>query len=104
MAGDWYRLGSKKWWVVTTLLFFGFELIMRAKLGSVYVLCGFYVLAFQWIALKLGHDGPERDPANRLLFAMYSALFVCAVIFIVFSAANVGLRGVDNNWKWFQLP
>jgi hypothetical protein len=86
------------------LFFLGFELLLRLKLGSIFVLAGFYVLAHQWLAARLGHPGPDPDQFRRALFSMYTSFFICVVILIVFSVFNIGLRTINNEWQWFQLP
>jgi hypothetical protein len=104
MEGTWHKVGSRQWWVTLTLFFLGFELLFRLKLGSVWVLAGFFVLAHQWLAVRLGHSGPDPDPFRRFLFSLYASIFACMVIFIAFSVFNIALRTINNEWQWFQLP
>ena len=87
-----------------TLFFLALEIILRAKLGSIYLLAASWALVHQWLALKLGHPGVDPAPARRVLLALYSALFNCAVIFCSFAVANAMARTVNNDWRWFQLP
>lgn len=104
MARSWYLVRSRGFWVVALGFFLGLELVLRIKLGSIYVMAAAWVLAHQWLAVKLESEGAENDQARQLIFALYSALIICAWIFLVFGVCNIVLRTVDNNWMWFQLP
>ena len=104
MLKDVHVVGSRQWWAALILFFLGFELLFHAKLGSIFMLCGFYVLAHQWLAVRLGHPGPDPDPMKRNFYAMYTAFFVLVIILAVTSAVNIPLRAVNNDWQWFQLP
>jgi hypothetical protein len=104
MLNTWRRVGSRSWWVVMTLFFLGIELLLRIKLGSIYVMASAGVLAQVWLAGRLGDPLPERDQGRRFFYALYAALVACVVIFLVFAVLNIGLRSVNNDWRWFQLP
>lgn len=89
--------------MVSGACFLALEFALRIKLGSIAVLALGWVMAHQWLTQKLG--GPyERDPARRIYFGFFSALVVCAAIFLVFAALNIGLRSLNNDYRWFQLP
>ena len=103
MAKAWYQAGTRDWWVTATLFFLGLEVLLRLKLGSIYVMAAAYVISQFWVESRLGLT-PGEDAGKRFLFALYAALFICAVIFLVFAGLNIGLRTINNEWRWFQLP
>lgn len=102
MGRSWTESGSRKWWAVVIVLFTTFELIVRIKLGSVFVLAGFWALAHQWLEVKLGES--VRHPVDRIILALYANTTVCLLIFMFFAVINIGLRTIDPGWRWFQLP
>ncbi|HUT54557.1 MAG TPA: hypothetical protein VM658_14300 [bacterium] len=104
MVREWQRVGSRAWWIMATAFFLGLELVLRMKLGSIFFLAMSYVIACQWLADRRGDPAPESDPGKRLLFAMYVALVISVVIFLVVAGLNIGLRTYNNDWRWFQLP
>ncbi len=82
--------------------FLALELVLRTKLGTIFVVVALWVLSHQALEEKIGQSStPSMD---RFLFAVYAALVVCAFIFGVFSVLNISLRTIDNSWSWFQLP
>ena len=89
---------------MATGCFLGLELLLRIKLGAIYVMAAAWVLAHQRLAARLGPDGADQDQAHELLFALYSALVICAIIFVVFGGLNIMMRTINADWRWFQLP
>jgi len=103
MDKTWPAPGTRSFWIISGACFLALELALRIKLGSIAVLALGWVIAHQWLTQKLG--GPyERDPVRRIYFGFFSALVVCAVIFLVFAVLNIGIRSLINHFRWFQLP
>jgi uncharacterized membrane protein len=90
------------WWLVALLSFLSLELVLRTKLGTIFVIVALWSLAHQALEEKMG--GARAEAVTRFLFAVYAALVICAFIFAVFSVLNISLRSIDNSWNWFQLP
>ena len=104
MGTGLHEIGSRAWWVAATVFFLGFEMVFRMKLGSIYVLATGFVLCHQWLSVNSGHQAPYPNAGDRIVFALYCSLVICAVIFLVFAGLNIGLRTINNDWQWFQLP
>jgi len=104
MEGGWLRPGSRGWWIASGAVFFGLEVLFRLKLGTVFVLFSSWALAHQWLSAAAYCTPVFDSPARRLFFSLYSALVVCAVIFVVLGALNAGLRTFDPGAVFFQLP
>lgn len=101
--GNWLEAGTRAWWVTGALFFLVLELLLRIKLGSIFVLAGVWGLCHQWLAGKA--DIP-RDPApeRRFFLALSAAVVFCVFIFLFFSILNIPLRCLHPEWRWFQLP
>jgi hypothetical protein len=98
----WRGDRSLGFWTVT-LVFLGFELILRTKLGDIYS----FALAWGIVQQALNRRSLGVAPAvtgETILVAGYYAFGVVVAIFAVFAALNIGLRSVNNAWTFFQLP
>jgi hypothetical protein len=103
MMAKWYTTGTRLWWTTGALFFLGLELALRIKPGSIFVLGGLWAMAHQWLASRLGHE-LDPDPRRRFTLALYATLVFCVIIFIVFGSLNAGLRTLNPEWRFFQLP
>ncbi len=99
----WYIPGSKKFLFSFTLVFLALELLIRIKLGSIYTLCAFWLMAHQWFAIETGQM-ERKNLSEKFMYAIYAALVFCGTIFLVFAVCNAAARTVSNEIIFFQLP
>ncbi len=104
MSRGWYHVRTFRWWAVSTVVFLILELSLRVRLGAIFVLASAWALGHQWLSVKIGQEGAHSDGGMRFFAALYTAFWVCLLIFGVFSVLNIGLRTIDPGWRWFQLP
>ena len=78
MGGQLIKVGTGPWWAAMILLFLAVELVFHMKLGSVWVMAGFFVLAYQWVAVWLGDSEADSDPLGMFLLAIYVSITACA--------------------------
>lgn len=102
MSAAWYQTRSRTWWLVALFSFLALELVLRVKLGSIYVIAALWAMSHQAVDVKLGRT--RTDALERFLFGLFAALLVSVFVFAVFTVLNVSFRSVENSWNWFQLP
>lgn len=103
MAQSWYQVRSRGWWASAIGFFLALELALRIKLGSIFVLSAAWAFCHQLLAARLGHTA-DPAPARQVMIALYAGMVVAAAVFVALAVLNIGLRSLDADWRWFQLP
>jgi hypothetical protein len=103
MNQDLWRVDRPAGFLMITLAFLAFEVILRAKLGVIFSLAAAWVMVQQWL---LARSEGDRSPftGEKLMIGLFYGFAISAIIFLVFAALNIGLRTLNNSWNFFQLP
>jgi len=103
MNQNLWRLDRPLGFWTVTLLFLGFELILRTKLGGIFIFAGTWGMVQQALNRRSLGVAPAAT-GETILIGFYYAFGIAAIIFAVFAAGNIGLRSLNNSWTYFQLP
>ena len=98
-----WRLDRRAGLLRATLVFLAFELVLRTKLGTVFMLASLWAMVHQELAGRVQGEKPGFT-GERLLTGFYYGFIIAAVIFAVFAVLNIALRSINNSWTYFQLP
>ena len=103
MNANLWRLDQRAGLLPATLVFLAFELVLRTKLGTVFMLASVWAMVHQELVGRVQGAKPGFT-GERLLAGFYYGLIMAAVIFAVFAVLNITLRSINNSWTYFQLP
>jgi hypothetical protein len=99
----WYIPGSKKFLFSFSVVFLVVELLIRIKLGSIYMLSASWLLAHQWFVIETG-TMERKNLSEKVMYAIYASFLFCAIIFLVFAFGNAFARTINSEIMFFQLP
>ena len=89
-------------WVIA-LAFLALEIVLRTKLGSLFMLIGVWGILAQALNRRSLGLAPAVTGETFLRGFVY-AFWMSAFIFAAFAVGNIGLRSLNNAWTFFQLP
>lgn len=84
-------------------VFLAFELVVRTKLGTIFLLAAIWSLVHQELGDRL-QGAKSGWTGEKVLTAFYHGFAIAAVIFAVFAGLNIVFRSINNSWTYFQLP
>ena len=80
------------------------ELVLRIKLGSIWLLILAGVPVQLWIAARTGDRDPQDSGYYRLMLSIYYSISMTFAVFACFAILNGLVRSIWPLAKFFQLP